>query len=218
MVDIHRIWSLPVICTFLSIAWINYELVLPLNQISYLKKHRIPFVRRAENKCLTANIALHLTASDASAFYPLVRRFNLYQQETPGCTGMFIVRGKAGSLIPTTTSNTKTSLGIIRDGISRYCPENVKALFTLLDAVGTFTPLDQFKKCGQIFSEQYLSIPLPAQCKIGRSNSLRSSSWRTSTGGYPSWASHTKSGPNQLGNWAIQTANHTCNFLIIAMN
>ncbi|MDA7505224.1 hypothetical protein OAM00_00510 [Verrucomicrobia bacterium] len=76
---------------------------------------------------------------------------------------------RLAALFAPTTSNTKTSLGIIRGGISRCCPENVKALFTLLDAAGTFTPLDQFKKCGQIFSEQYLGIPLPAQCKIGRS-------------------------------------------------
>ena len=125
---------------------------------------------------------------------------------------------RLAALFAPTTSNTKTSLWIIRDGISRSCPENVRALFTLLDAVGTFTPLDQFKKCGQIFSEQDLSITLPAQCKIRRSNSLRSSSWRTSTGGSPSWASNTKSGPNKLSNWAIQTANSSCNFLIIAMN
>jgi len=125
---------------------------------------------------------------------------------------------RLAALFAPTTPNTKTSLAIIRGGISRYCPENVKALFTLLDATGTFTPLDQFKKCRQIFSEQYLGIPLPAQCKIERSNSLRSSSWRTSSGGSPSWANHTKSGPNQLSNRAIQTANPTYNFLIIAMN
>ena len=154
----------------------NYGPILPLNQISYLKKHRIPFVRRAENKCLTANIALHLTASDASAFYPLVRGFNLYQQETPGCLECLLFGARLAALFAPTTPNTKTSLAIIRGGISRYCPENVKALFTLLDATGTFTPLDQFKKCRQIFSEQYLGIPLPAQCKIERSNSLRSSS------------------------------------------
>jgi hypothetical protein len=99
----------------------NYGPILPLNQISYLKKHRIPFVRRAENKCLTANIALHLTASDASAFYPLIRGFNLYQQETPGCTGMFIVRGKAGSLIrPNDTQHQNV--------FSNYSGWNIKVL------------------------------------------------------------------------------------------
>jgi len=41
---------------------------LTLNQIGYLKNLRIPFVRRAENECLTTTIAAHLTASDATAF------------------------------------------------------------------------------------------------------------------------------------------------------
>tara|TARA_E500000178_G_C16966217_1_gene728558 strand:- start:126 stop:452 length:327 start_codon:yes stop_codon:yes gene_type:complete len=81
---------------------------LTLNQIGYLKNLRIPFVRRAENECLTTTIAAHLTASDATAFYPLVRRFNLFQQETSGCTGRFI----------------------LRDGISGCYPLDVKALFT----------------------------------------------------------------------------------------
>ena len=62
----------------------DYELILPLNQISYPKNLRICYARKTKNKCLTTNIAVHVTASDSYAFDLRIRRSNFCRQGKSG--------------------------------------------------------------------------------------------------------------------------------------